>query len=385
MGKPSSVWFLAVTSFAFVAYAGCAGSGVTARSPGSAVRSERHYGYVMSQVSNTIVVIDTTTNEVVRRAKHADMVRPAGGRFHPSLKRYYAGGSGKITIWDTTDLASPTYLRTVVPAAGSTGEYRGFVIHRANRTAIDGTVWMASIQDSRVYVYRAVDLESAATPTPVKVFDAAGSGISAPHFMMSRPGTNEIWLTNRPVNGKGFLMRFDGDAHTIITTPTARLETASTVGDEPNELSFSRDGQLAYIGHHGHVMTGSPANQMNVAVVDASRFALKKLYPMIATATTPGYVDIDPEAGRVYFATKWSPNLVVFDIKTEQVLRYVDLGGFGPGYGVALAPDKKRLYIPLGVPAQSAVAVVDAKSLIVVANIVDSELIGPRAVRFTNY
>ena len=219
----------------------------------------------------------------------------------------------------------------------------------------------------------------------MKVFDTAGAGISVPHFMMSRPGTAEIWLTNRPVNGKGFLMRFDGDAHTVITTPTARLETASTVGDEPNELSFSSDGQLAYVGHHGHVITGSPANQMNVAVVDAARFSLKKLYPMIATATTPGYVDIDPGGGRVYFATKWSPNLVVFDIKTEQVLRYIDLGGFGPGYGVGLTPDKKRLYIPLGAPAQSAVAVVDAKTLTVVANIVDSELIGPRAVRFTSY
>jgi YVTN family beta-propeller protein len=385
MQKRSAAWFLAVTCFAYVAHAGCAGTGVPAGSPASAARGERHYGYVMSQVSSAIVVIDTSTNEVVRRVKHADMVKPAGGRFHPSLKRYYAGGSGKITIWDTTDLSHPTYLRTVIPAAGSTGEYRGFLIHRGSRTAIDGTVWMASIQDSKVYVYRAADLESAATPTPEKVFDAAGAGISVPHFMMSRPGTSEIWLTNRPVNGKGFLMRFDGDAHTVITTPTTRLETASTVGDEPNELSFSSDGQLAYVGHHGHVITGSPANQMNVAVVDAARFTLKKLYPMIATATTPGYVDIDPDSGRVYFATKWSPNLVVFDIKTEQVLRYIDLGGFGPGYGVALTPDKKRLYIPLGAPAQSAVAVVDAKTLTVVANIVDSELIGPRAVRFTSY
>jgi hypothetical protein len=54
---------------------------------------------------------------------------------------------------------------------------------------------------------------------------------------------------------------------------------------------------------------------------------------------------------------------VVFDIKTESMLRYVERGVFGPGYGVAPTPDKKRLYIPLGVPAQSAVPVVDAKTL----------------------
>jgi hypothetical protein len=60
---------------------------------------------------------------------------------------------------------------------------------------------------------------------------------------------------------------------------------------------------------------------------------------------------------------------VVFDSKAEQVLRYIALGGFGPGYGVALTPGKQRLYIPLGTPAQSVVAVVDAQTLTVVANI----------------
>jgi DNA-binding beta-propeller fold protein YncE len=167
--------------------------------------------------------------------------------------------------------------------------------------------------------------------------------------------------------------------------PTAKLETTSTAGDEPNELSYTKDGLLAYVGHHGGIPTGSPTNQMHVAIVDAATFSVKKLIPMIASATVPGYVDIDPDGGRVYFATKWSPTLVVFDIKTERVLRYIELGGFGPGYGVALTPDKKRLYIPLGTPAQSAVAVVDAKTLTILASIVDSDLNGPRLVRFTNY
>jgi DNA-binding beta-propeller fold protein YncE len=344
----------------------------------------QYFGYVMSQVSSTILVVDTSTNEIVNKLKHADMVKPAGGRFHPSLKRYYAGGTGKVTIWDTTDVANPVYLKTVIPAPGSTGEYRGFLIYRGSTTALDGNVWMANIQDSKVYVYRAADLEGT-NPTPVKVFDATTDGISFPHFMMGRPGTHEVWLTNRPVNANGYLLRFNGETHTVITTPTAKLETTSTTGDEPNEFSFSKDGLLAYVGHHGAILTGSPANQLHVALVDAATFTVKKLIPMIASATVPGYVDIDPDGGRVYVTTKWSPTLVVFDINTERVLRYIEIGGFGPGYGVALTPDKKRLYIPLGVPAQSAVAVVDAKTLTIVANIVDTDLNGPRAVRFTHY
>jgi DNA-binding beta-propeller fold protein YncE len=342
-----------------------------------------HFGYVMSQQSSTLLVLDTRTDDIVKKVKHADMVRPVGGRFHPSLKRYYAGGTGKVTMWDTTDIANPVYLKTVIPAPGSTGEYRGFLIYQGSTTATDGHVWMANIQDSKVYVYRAADLEGA-HPTPVKVFDATTDGSSFPHFMMHRPGTKEVWLTNRPVDANSYLLRFNSETHTVITTPTTKLETTSTTGDEPNELSFSQDGWLAYVGHHGGIPTGSPTNQMHVAIVDAATFTVKKLIPMIASATVPGYVDIDPERGRVYFATKWSPTLVVFDIKTERVLRYIELGGFGPGYGVALTPDKQRLYIPLGVPAQSAVAV-DAKTIAIIANIVDTDLHGPRLVRFTNY
>jgi DNA-binding beta-propeller fold protein YncE len=342
------------------------------------------FGYVMSQQSSTLLVVDTSTNDIITKVTHPDMIKPAWGRFHPSQQRYYAGGTGKVTIWDTTDVAHPVYLKTVIPAPSSTGEYRGFLIYQGSTTAIDGNVWIANIQDSRVYVYRAADLEGA-NPTPVKVFDATTDGISFPHLIMRRPGTEEVWLTNRPVNANGYFLRFNGETNTVITTPTARLETTSTPGDEPNEFSFSKDGSLAYVGHHGGIPTGSPTNQMHVAIIDAAAFTVKKLIPMIASATVPGYVDIDPEGGRVYVATKWSPTLVVFDIKTERVLRYIELGGFGPAYGVALTPDKKRLYIPLGVPAQSAVAVVDAKTLTIVANIVDTDLHGPRAVRFTNH
>jgi DNA-binding beta-propeller fold protein YncE len=236
----------------------------------------------------TLLVVDTPTNDIVTKVKPPEMIRPAGGRFHPSLTRYYAGGTGKVT-------------------------------------------------------------------------------------------------TNRPVNAHGHLLRFHGETHTVITTPTAKLETMSTTGDEPNEFSFSKEGLLADVGHHGAMFTGSPTDQMDVAIVDAATFTVKKRIPMMASATVPGYVDIDPDSGRVYVTTKWSPTVVMFDGKAERVLRYIDLGGFGPGYGVALTPDKQRLYIPLGAPALSAVAVVDAKTLTVVANIVDTDLIGPRLARFPNY
>jgi DNA-binding beta-propeller fold protein YncE len=93
----------------------------------------------------------------------------------------------------------------------------------------------------------------------------------------------------------------------------------------------------------------------------------------------------DLDGGRVYVMARRGPTLAVLDIKTERVLRYIEFGGSGVGYGVATTPDKKYLYISLGVPEQSAVAVVDAKTLTIVTNILDSDLHGPRNVRFTSY
>ena len=111
--------------------------------------SAQVFGCVMSQQSSPLMVLDTSTNEIVKKVMHADMVKPAGGRFHPNLRRYYAGGTGKVTMWDTTDVANPVYLKTITPAPGSTGEYRRFLIYHGSTTALDGNVWMANIQDSQ--------------------------------------------------------------------------------------------------------------------------------------------------------------------------------------------------------------------------------------------
>jgi DNA-binding beta-propeller fold protein YncE len=323
-----------------------------------------------------LLVLDTLSDRIVNKAAHPDMVKPASGRFHPSAKRYYAGGTGKVTIWDTTNLSAPVYLKSVIPAPGSVGEYRGFLVYGGSRTAIDGDVWITNIQDSKVYVYRATDLENP-NPVPVRSFGST-DGISGPHYLQQRPATTEVWLTNRTPKASGYVMRFDGPTRTVLTAPTAKLETTGTPGDEPTEFAFSRDGALAYVGHHG-------VDQRDIAIVDAANFRIEKLLPLIPTATMPAFVDIDLERGRIYFVARRGPSLAVVDIKTERVLRYIDFGGSGVGYGVAATPDKNFLYISLGVPEQSALAVIDARTLTIVNNILDSDLHGPRNIRFTNY
>ena len=344
----------------------------------------RFYGYAMSAQANAILVIDTSDHRIVRRVKHPDLVRPANGKFHPNKKRFYASGAGKVTVWDTTDLGNPVYLKTISPSPGSTGEYRGVHVYGGSATAMDGDVYWGNIQDGKVYVYRVADLEGA-SPAPVKVFDTTTDGIVGPHYFLTRPKTNEIWLTLRTATTKGKLIRINGDTRTIITRPATTLETTETPGDEPTELAFSKDGARAYVGHHGNTATGSPANTSDFVIVDADTFTVAKILQTAPGYETPAFVDFDWERGRIYFTTKWSPALVVFDIKTERILRYIDLGGYGPAYGVYTTPDKRTLYLTLGPPAQGAIVVVDAMNLTIIANIVDTDLNQPRAVRFTHY
>ena len=374
---------IAALALAACAVTGPAGLQREDRPAGSATPTQFH-GYVMSAMANTILVVDTRSNTIVKRVRHPDLVRPANGKFHPNKQRFYAGGIGKVTVWDTTDLANPVHLRTITPAPGSTGEYRGVHVYRGTPGATDGDVYWSNIQDAKVYVYRAADIEGA-NPTPVKVFDTVTDGIVGPHYFLTRPHSNEIWLTLRTATTNGRLIRINGDTRTIITTPTATLETTGTPGDEPTEFAFSRDGARAYIGHHGNTITGSPANSSAFVIVDASAFRVTKTLETAPGYATPSFVDFDWDLDRVYFTTKWSPALVVFDLKTERILRYIDLGGYGPAYGVYTTPDKKTLYLTLGPPAQSALVVVDAKALTITANIADADLNQPRAVRFTHY
>ena len=93
------------------------------------------HGYIMSAQANTILVIDTATNTIVKRLKHPDLVQPANGKLHPNGKRFYASGRGKVTVWDTTDLPNPAHLKTITPSPSSTGEYRGVHVYKGSTTA----------------------------------------------------------------------------------------------------------------------------------------------------------------------------------------------------------------------------------------------------------
>jgi hypothetical protein len=73
---------------------------------------------------------------------------------------------------------------------------------------------------------------------------------------MRRPGTQEVWLTNRPVHANGYLLRFNGETHTVITTPTAKLETMSTTTRAVSRRSAPRAERNSAPAHRDSVTFG---------------------------------------------------------------------------------------------------------------------------------
>jgi DNA-binding beta-propeller fold protein YncE len=243
-----------------------------------------------------------------------------------------------------------------------------------------------------VYAYRVADIEGV-SPAPVATFDKATYPfLNRPHYFGLRPGSNEIWLGNRPASAKGTVVRFNADTRTVVTIPTAALETTGIVGDEPNEIDFNKDGTLAYVGHHGHPTTGSAAASPHITIVDATTFTVKTNVPVSPGYETPGYVDTDHDKGFVYFCTKWGragPALAIMDILTERFMRYIDVGGFGTCYDVQTTPDKKFIFLGIGWSSlgpdwfgQGAVVAIDATTYTIAANIIDTDMHMLRSVHF---
>jgi hypothetical protein len=353
---------------------------------GVAAGPARFYTYVTAQDSNKILVIDTSTNVIVKRLAHADLVHPANGKFHPSKKRFYAGGVGKITVWDTTDLANAVYLKTLTPQAGSTGEYRGVVVYKGSTTAIDGDVYFSNVADAKVYIYRAADIEGS-NPIPVKAFDST-AGLVRPHHLAVRPNSNEVWIGNRLSQANGTLVRFNGRLAASSPRRPHRWKRQTCRATSRMKSLFG----TARSPTSDTTATRSPGRQPTTtefSIVDTATFTVKKNVSLAPGYDTPGYVDVDPDLGRVYFCSKWPPAVVVFDTSSERVLRYVDLGGYGPCYSVALTPDKIVIYAVLGnttnaptFHGKGAVVAIDTRTLIITANVVDTDLLLPRNAAF---
>ena len=178
-------------------------------------------------------------------------------------------------------------------------------------------------------------------------------GFNTTHGLALRPGTDELWATNRPEDAPGFVL-----AH-------RRTDAAQVIGRAapdnraawrpPNNTAFTPDGGRAYV-----VNTGSKATQ--ITVVDPETFTVvKQIEQDPVQGLSPHAIVFDPATQRMFVANMDGGTLSAIDVTTDTVAGYVPVGE--EPHGVTLGPDG---LVYVAVKHANKVAVVDPQTLTIV-------------------
>jgi YVTN family beta-propeller protein len=311
-------------------------------------------GVVLDEGGDSLAIIDPDDGRVLA-------IPDVGGSLHqPHLavfdaesRRLYVGNKGaNLAVFDLTDPLDPTLLANTKP--GGDGE-----IHSVALAA--GLVWLAHEGDSAIYAYDPANLDAPAVTL------GAEQGFDAPHGLTLRPGTDELWVTNRPKEAPGFVLRIDTLTRSVIGEP---LQTTGRDGDRPNNTAFTPDGR-AYV-----VNNGSGATE--VTIVDAAAFAvIGQIEQDAEQGLAPHAIAFEPATRRMFVANKDGGTISAIDTATDTVVGYVTVGE--EPHCLSLGPDGR---IFATVKGGGTVAVIDPRTLTVTLRIADPALGHPHQAVF---
>ena len=330
--------------------------GLLGPASGASAQTAQAYAFVINEDGDSIAVIDAAAGKVVIvHDMKGTLNKPHLSAYDPATRRLYVGNKGaNFVVFDMTDVMAPKTVANFKP--GGNGE-----IHRI--VLAGGMVWLAHEGDSTVYAYDVNDLSSA------KVKLGKEFGFDTTHGLTLRPGTNELWSTNRPTKGQGTVIRIDIQTRSVIGKP---IVTTGKEGDRPNNIEFTPDGKWAYV-----VNTGVKATQ--VTVIDAEKFEVVKQIEQDATVgLAPHAIVYDPVSTRMFVVNKDSPTLSAISTKTNTVLGYFTIGA--EPHGITLGPDG---LIYATAKKGNKVIAFDPQRLTVLKEMTDPKMFGPHQIIFT--
>jgi YVTN family beta-propeller protein len=315
----------------------------------------RPVGFIINTSGNSITVFDPLTRGILRTHDLSKVLsRPIYSAYDRASGRLYVGNTGStLTVIDMTDPLAPVVVANVKP--GGPG-----AIHWV--TLADGLVWLAGQEDSTLYAYDPANLSAP------KVRLGRAQGFNNPHGITLRPGTHELWVTNKPAQAPGFVLRVDTKTGTVIGGPQP---TTGKNGDQPNNVVFTLDGRWAYV-----VNAGSKARQ--VTLMDTSKFTTVRQIEQQAVGLGPHDGVFDPGTRRLFVTNKVSGTVSAINVDTNTLAGYFAVG-MEP-HGATLGPDG---FIYITDQHDNKVIVIDPRALAITAVIKDPGLAGPHQMVFT--
>ena len=278
---------------------------------GVAVHPDGSRVYVANWLSQTVSVIDTATNTVVKTVAVGD--NPVGVAVHPDGSRVYVANEYSHTV-SVIDTATNTVVKTVSVGVGSFPF--GVTVHP------DG---------SRVYVANegsgGVSVIDTATNTVVKTV-TVGDSLDIPFGVAVHPDGSRVYVANE-------------GSHTVAVIDTATNTVIATVAVEvPVSVAVHPDGSRVYVAN---------VFSHTVSVIDTATNTVVKT---VAVGEYPFGVAVHPDGSRVYVANQVPGTVSVIDTATNTVVETVQVGtspiALGNFIGPAATP---ALTAPTGLTA----------------------------------
>jgi YVTN family beta-propeller protein len=269
------------------------------------VNSTTNRVYVANRDSNSVSVIDATTNTVigspitVGTAPHAVAVNSATNRIYVANTN-----SGTVTVIDG---ATNTVIGS--PIAVGLAPYGIAVNPTTNR------IYVANQTSGTVTVIDGAT--NATTGSPIAV------GLS-PYGIAVNPVTNRIYVTSTFSNNVRVI---DGSTNTVIGSPIA-------VGSLPYGIAVNPATNRIYVANYTN-------NTVNV--IDGATNAV--IGSPLTVGTDPYGIAVNSNTNRIYVANRQSNNLTILDGATNTALSGSPVTVGTAPRGVALNPATGRVYV----------------------------------------
>jgi len=263
------------------------------------------YAYVPNEKSNTVSVINTTTNTVISTLLVGNV--PCGVAFSPDGQKVYVTNFGNDS--------SPGRYFSVIDTA--TGEVTNQLVEGFKPSGVavipDGTLYVACYSTNDVY---AIDL---ATNKVSRIL----VGLHPREVAVANTSNGlRVYVANRHSNDVS-----------VIDTTTNTVVTNISVGKEPYGIAVNPSGTKLYVTNQG---------SSNVSVIDT---ATNKVTTSITVEKYPSGVAVTPDEKWVYVANHKKPDGTVSVINTSNnaVIKTIHVGNMP--CGVAVTPDGKWVYV----------------------------------------
>lgn len=288
---------------------GAALAGVTAYAA-----ADGPFAYIPNYQGNSVSVVDTSTNQVVKTISDSLPPRPAGVAVNPSGSRAYIAhigdwyGSGyngdSVSVIDT---GTNTVIATV---NGMKGPLSAAVSPDGNR------VYVTNFGD--IYQNSSLSVIDANNNTVVAVVPL---GLT-PYGVVVSPDGKRVYVSNEW-------------SHTVsaIDTSTYAVTTIGTA-QYPSGLAINPAGTKLYVAHYyDHTVT----------VIDTATNTVTTSIPVYGGGAG---ITMSPDGTRVYSVCSYygiDGRITVIDTATDSVLTWIDTGYRWPA-GMSVTPDGRTLY-----------------------------------------